>query len=257
VRGRGGRRAGSASKRQVASLPGASSAAVRRWRALESSPFLTLAHACSRFRSAIASASTSAPRLRCVLGRRAAASRCTHSPRRKAAARASSSSRPRAPWRCVRARSMRGTRRNNFHARDAGASPRAGTRSAESRSCCRAVVNAARTAARMTGGTSCGVGTGHRSSSAKSTVSKANHAASGTLAGVAFAAASWSPEAGGQEGTTSSAHSLDAGVGTARAAERRRAPRRRRRVAGVAGGWCSCRASFARLCAAAAAEAPA
>ena len=93
----------------------------------------------------------------------AAASNCTHSPRRKAGARISSS-RPCVSWRCVRARSIRGARRNNFHARDAGASSWAGVLSDESQSCRRARVNAARTAGLMKGGTSCNVGTGRRSS---------------------------------------------------------------------------------------------
>ena len=56
VRGSGGRRAGSVNACK-ASLPGASSAAVRTWRALESSPALTFAQACSRLRSARVSAS--------------------------------------------------------------------------------------------------------------------------------------------------------------------------------------------------------
>ena len=51
-------------------------------------------------------------------------------------------------------------------------------------------------------------------------------ATSGTPAGVAFAAASWSPAAGGHQ--LSSAHSPDAGVGSARAADARRARSRTR-----------------------------
>ena len=74
---------------------------------------------------------------------------------------------------------MRGARRNNFHARDAGASSWVGVVSQESGSSCKAVDNAARTAALMKGGTSCSVGTGHRSSSAKSTASNASKAALG------------------------------------------------------------------------------
>ena len=57
VCGCGGRLSGSVSARHVASLPGASSAAVRIWRARDSSPSRTLAHASARLRFATASAS--------------------------------------------------------------------------------------------------------------------------------------------------------------------------------------------------------
>ena len=58
ARAAGGRLAGSVKASQVASVPGASSAAVRTCLARESSPWRTLAQACSRFRSARASASS-------------------------------------------------------------------------------------------------------------------------------------------------------------------------------------------------------
>ena len=93
VRGSGGRRAGSVNARHVSSLPGASSAAVRSWRALESSPALTFVQACSRLHSATVSASKlCAPDWgRQEPARCASSNSSAQSPRWNAAARASNS----------------------------------------------------------------------------------------------------------------------------------------------------------------------
>ena len=109
----GGRRAGSVRARMASSDPGASSAAGNTWRACESSPMRTLAHARSRRSAASVSSDLggeSSAKGRCL----AFSTRTLHWPRWKAYARSSSSSRPRGPCRC--ASNMPGIRRKSFHA---------------------------------------------------------------------------------------------------------------------------------------------
>ena len=170
--------AGSVNARQVASSPGASSAAVNMCRARDSSPARTRAQAWARRRSAPACSSGWAAPLRGLRGCCAARSRCSQSPCSKARALASSRARPCAPRSSVLASSMRGASKKSFQARQAG-SP---TGSLDSRMRVRAATSALRTAARMKGGTSCRVGTGRRNSALRSTPSRVAQASSGSTA---------------------------------------------------------------------------
>ena len=89
-----------------------------------------------------------------------------------------SSSRPPGPRLMAgRARSMRGARRQSFHARRVAPSS-----SPADRKWFKARTKAPRTDERINGGTSCSVGTGWRNSSCKSTASSCSHAATGTPA---------------------------------------------------------------------------
>ena len=220
------------------------------WRALESSPALTLVHAASRLRSASVSASScrgGVPWMR-EAARRAEPSRLIHSPRWNDAARDRSSFRPRA------ANSVRGVSKKSFHARDAAMGSDMGP-VAESRMRLNAVTGAVRTADRMKGGACCSVGTGHRSSAIMSAPSREAHADSG-MPDPACGAASRKGVSAGETETPSSPSLCGGEVGLSRA-RRRRARRRLRRAVEErsprSGGRRACRASSANARAAAAA----
>ena len=108
------------------------------------------------------------------LTRRAACISKSHSPRWNAAARPSNSARPCEPCCSVCASSM-----NSFHALAASVLSGALLAVRRRRSAC---TSAPRTAARMKGGASCSVGAGWRSSSTRSTPSKALHASASAKA---------------------------------------------------------------------------
>ena len=157
-RGSGGRRSGSVSASQVASVPGASSAAVRSWRARETSPLRTRAQAACMRRSSSASPPATAREFAALP--RAARNKASQSPRWKATTLSKSACLPSGPFCPTRASSMRGASTKSFQARaQAAGSPALGA-SWAARTWRKACTSAARSAERRKPGTSCRVATG-------------------------------------------------------------------------------------------------